>query len=782
MSVTFNPLSGGFDFTKNTEEIQDAVGAMIGSSLQYVDATPLLDTIQDIRTSASPSFTGLTLSGFAVDHGIIFNEADVLTVDAGLTYNPAIDTFNVTGLSQSDSLQIDSPVIGAEQITNGTFTGGITSWTAGAAWYYCYKFTVSGITTTPSVGSTWTNNGQTFTVRYTKITTSAPKSGFMMCSGTGAPAASGTLTKTGGTGDATVAFSAYTENHAMKGATGTSTLSQATMTTNPVVGKQYQLSFTLSQCTSAAFTVTVGGASFTPTTLSISAGATTTYPISTIFTATTTDGIVFTPGSTARFIIDDISIKEVSGTAITNGTVLMQGTYGSGEVTPVMGAGTRLMWIPAKGAFRVGTLTAPDPELEIEGCPDYWDNYNIGNNSVVIGLDGKAFGEGTIAISTAQSQITGAGSVGIGQNNISGEYSFGFGSNNISGDYSYGFGGCLISADNARAFGSNIIFEGATQSTAVGYNTIGINGDALAGAYSTGIGYSNTITGTYAAGIGSGLSITGDYAIGVGANTTVSGSYALGFGNLLTASGMGTTCLGYQYTESTDQSFNWGYEARRFQITAYNTQFGNTQDDNDYTLDFLAKTSSGQFKWMEDEDYFSFTDGILIPAGEQIYFRDTAIHIASADDGHLDLTADTSIDLNGVTLAMDKIAFTQTDGNEYIDSLADGYLDLGATTAVRSQGRFQTLNGVIGKITTATDTYAILVTDETVICNKSTNFTVTLPTAVVGQKFTIKNIGAGVVTVDGASTDTIDGSLTQSLIQWETFGLQCYAANSWAVI
>jgi len=39
--------------------------------------------------------------------------------------------------------------------------------------------------------------------------------------------------------------------------------------------------------------------------------------------------------------------------------------------------------------------------------------------------------------------------------------------------------------------------------------------------------------------------------------------------------------------------------------------------------------------------------------------------------------------VNGKILAQDKIAFTQTDGNEYIDSLADGYMDYGATTAHR---------------------------------------------------------------------------------------------------
>jgi len=37
----------------------------------------------------------------------------------------------------------------------------------------------------------------------------------------------------------------------------------------------------------------------------------------------------------------------------------------------------------------------------------------------------------------------------------------------------------------------------------------------------------------------------------------------------------------------------------------------------------------------------------LFDGGNKIQFRDSAIHIQSANDGHLDLTADTSIDLNG---------------------------------------------------------------------------------------------------------------------------------------
>lgn len=69
-----------------------------------------------------------------------------------------------------------------------------------------YAFTVSGVTTTPQINSTtYTNNGQTFTVQETNI---SGGSGTITCSATGAPAASGTLTKSNaGIGDTTIAFS-----------------------------------------------------------------------------------------------------------------------------------------------------------------------------------------------------------------------------------------------------------------------------------------------------------------------------------------------------------------------------------------------------------------------------------------------------------------------------------------------------------------------------------------------------------------------------------------------
>jgi hypothetical protein len=64
-----------------------------------------------------------------------------------------------------------------------------------------YQFTVTAANAT--AGATYTNNGQTFTV-YATIAGATT----LFCNGTGAPGASGTLTKTSGTGDSTITFSA----------------------------------------------------------------------------------------------------------------------------------------------------------------------------------------------------------------------------------------------------------------------------------------------------------------------------------------------------------------------------------------------------------------------------------------------------------------------------------------------------------------------------------------------------------------------------------------------
>lgn len=82
-----------------------------------------------------------------------------------------------------------------------------------------------------------------------------------------------------------------------------------------------------------------------------------------------------------------------------------------------------------------------------------------------------------------------------------------------------------------------------------------------------------------------------------------------------------------------------------------------------------------------------------------------------------------------------------------------------------------------------TDTYTATNAENVIICNKATAFTITLPSATgIGQTFYIKNIGAGLVTVDGASSETIDGSLTAELLQYDCLEIIDRASGLWGII
>lgn len=89
---------------------------------------------------------------------------------------------------------------------------GAAQWIAGDIMYIAgdsdlsFAFTVSGVTTGPKVGDTYTNNGITYTVSVPLAT--GKTSGKITATGSGAPQASGTLTRSAGAGDATITFSA----------------------------------------------------------------------------------------------------------------------------------------------------------------------------------------------------------------------------------------------------------------------------------------------------------------------------------------------------------------------------------------------------------------------------------------------------------------------------------------------------------------------------------------------------------------------------------------------
>ena len=115
--------------------------------------------------------------------------------------------------------------------------------------------------------------------------------------------------------------------------------------------------------------------------------------------------------------------------------------------------------------------------------------------------------------------------------------------------------------------------------------------------------------------------------------------------------------------------------------------FGAGTAGTDITITFDGETSDGVLKWMEDEDYFEFSDDILIASTEKLQFRDTAIYINSSTDGQLDIVADTEIQL----------AATTVDLNGNLD--VSGSLTLGGTAITSTAAELNILDGVTSTAT-----------------------------------------------------------------------------------
>ena len=82
-----------------------------------------------------------------------------------------------------------------------------------------------------------------------------------------------------------------------------------------------------------------------------------------------------------------------------------------------------------------------------------------------------------------------------------------------------------------------------------------------------------------------------------------------------------------------------------------------------------------------------------------------------------------------------------------------------------------------------TDTYTAQVTDYVIVCNKGTAMTINLFAATGSNKILkIKSIGAGVVTVDGDGSETIDSSTTATLNQWDAIEIMDYASGKWIIL
>jgi len=110
----------------------------------------------------------------------------------------------------------------------------------------------------------------------------------------------------------------------------------------------------------------------------------------------------------------------------------------------------------------------------------------------------------------------------------------------------------------------------------------------------------------------------------------------------------------------------------------------------DIAVTFDGESNDGILTWKEDEDYFEFSDDILIASTEKIQFRDTAIHISSTTDGQLDLVADTEIQLAATTIDI------------------NGNVDISGTITIGSAGISETELEVLDGLTVTTTEVNIL--------------------------------------------------------------------------
>ena len=104
--------------------------------------------------------------------------------------------------------------------------------------------------------------------------------------------------------------------------------------------------------------------------------------------------------------------------------------------------------------------------------------------------------------------------------------------------------------------------------------------------------------------------------------------------------------------------------------------------DTDVVLAFSANSADGELKWMEDEDYFEFSDDILVASTEKIQFRDTALAIHSSTDGQLDIDADTELEITAPIVDID--ASTRVDIS--VDLTVGNDLTLGSDGAILNFG------------------------------------------------------------------------------------------------
>ncbi len=191
---------------------------------------------------------------------------------------------------------------------------------------------------------------------------------------------------------------------------------------------------------------------------------------------------------------------------VENGAILASGVIGG---IPVSGAGTRLMWIPEKKAFRAGSVDGTQ-----------WDvigNYStaIGNN--VIASEPYSFAQGLNA------EATGLFAVAMGSSTEA-------------------------SGMNSTAIGDGAIASG-TASIALGFQT------TASEIFSTALGFQTTASGVSSVALGDNATATGNYSTAIGQNVQALADNSFVIGRDFTNSIANTFAIGFEAPDTDPSLF-----------------------------------------------------------------------------------------------------------------------------------------------------------------------------------------------------------------------------------
>ncbi len=188
---------------------------------------------------------------------------------------------------------------------------------------------------------------------------------------------------------------------------------------------------------------------------------------------------------------------------LSSGGLVARGAVNSGAI-PASGPGVRMMWHPAKAAFRAGEVSS--------GVPTAWNDNNVGPNSAAFGLDTVAGGWASLA--------TGNGTT-------------------AGGAYSVAFGSSTLSS--------------GTASVAFGNSTSASGDNSLAG------GLSTTASGVQSVALGQGTRAAAFNATALGFSTQALGNQSIAGGQNAIARGVGSVALNNaETTVAATASFAWG--------------------------------------------------------------------------------------------------------------------------------------------------------------------------------------------------------------------------------